>query len=147
MSYQIVEAKPEHLKQLRDRMRTLDQMEATTVGLTVKRALWRSYKHAIVRKTAFVDGEIACMYGVGGSVLGGIGTPWLLTTPAIEKVPFAFVREGRKEVKRMKEMFPRLEGWVLASYYRACGFIALLGFELDDPTPIGKDGVPFRRYH
>jgi hypothetical protein len=145
-AYQIIEATPAHVLALRDRLRADDREEITCVGGTPARALWRSYRGSVIRRTFMVDGEIAAIGGCGGSVLAGIGQPWLLTAPEVERVPVAMVREGRAEIRKMLELFPRLENIVAAKYGRACKWLGLLGFELGAPFAVGPQRAMFRQF-
>lgn len=144
--YKIVDGTLAHLAELRRHMRDNDRLEITCMGLSVKRALFESYRNSGVRKTALIDGKVGAMWGVGGNFLSGKGTPWLLTTGEIEKLPIAFVKEARKEVRKMLMIYPHLENHVLASYHKAVGLLALLGFQIGDPEPWGPHGVAFRKF-
>ncbi len=127
-------------------LRDDDWIEVTSMGSTPVNAVRTSYRHAIFRRTAVVNGEIAAMWGLGGSMLGAIGYPWLLTAPAIEKAPLAFVREAKREVAMMLRHKSRLENHVLAQYTRACRFLEFLGFTLSDPVPYGPNGALCRKF-
>lgn len=145
--YRIVDATAEHVRLLGTRLRVEDQIEVTSAGLTPKQAVWRSWRHALIRRTAFIGDEIAAMWGVNGTVLGNTGNPWLLTTSAIEKMPLAFLKEARREVGEMLEGHPVLSNHVAASYTRAIRFLRLLGFTVDEPRPFGPLRAPFCRFH
>ena len=85
--------------------------------------IWRSLKRSILpAKTAFVDGDIAAMWGLGGTLLGDTGVPWILTAPAIEKVPLALVRESRKDIAEWLGFKRRLENLCAADYRAAIRF-------------------------
>lgn len=146
MKYRIVDANLSHLAELKRTLREQDQREITCMGIPIKRALLNSYRGSIRRKTAIVDDRVAAMWGVGGVFLSGKGIPWLLTSPAIEKAPIAFVKEAQREVRKMQAVYPSLENHVLASYHQAVGFLALLGFQIEPPEPMGPDGVLYRRF-
>lgn len=127
-------------------MRSDDRLEATSLGRDPTSLLRDSYRAAILRRTAFVDGEIAAMWGLGGVMLSDEGAPWLVTTKAFERVPLAFVKQGRIEIAQMLALRSRLSNVVQASYTRACRFLEVLGFNLDEPTPMGPNNEPFRRF-
>jgi hypothetical protein len=145
-TYEIVEARRQHVIMMRDKLREGDIAEIEATGHTPAHALWRSYRASLMRKTVFVDGEIGAMWGCSGSALSGYGSPWLLTTHAIERIPFGFVREARAEVALMREVFPVLQNYVPVSYRKACGLLRILGFRLDTPRPMGPHGVLFHRF-
>ena len=127
-------------------MREGDKRECEAVGLTPQRAVWRSYKASIFCVTSFIDGQLATVGGMGGDFLSDIGNPWLFTTPAVEKVPKAYIEGTRAMVGRMLTMKPRLENYVHADYRQACGFLRLVGFTLGDPEPYGPKGAMFRKF-
>src|SRR5262249_18105268 len=135
--YVVVRARPEHASELSPRLRSDDLYEIAGTGVSPLRALWRGYRSIVLCEVAHVDGQIAAMWGLcvgpaaGVSFLGDLGRPWLLTSLAIERIPFAFVREARRTVARMLVLKPKLENYVLASYVRAVRFVELLGFTVE----------------
>lgn len=146
MSYAIVPTEPEHIKLLATRLREDDVTELEAAGQTPQKALWRSYRQSSRSKTAFIDGEIAATWGVGGCPLGKVGRPWLLTAPPIEHARIAFLREGRYEVAEMLMTFEELRGFVDGRYHRALCLLDALGFSLSAEFPFGPYNVPFRQY-
>ncbi len=146
MTYEIVECTPSHIREIGPRLRAGDAREITCLGLSVRSVLWQTYRHGLMRRAVLVDGTIAAVWGVGGSALGGIGNPWLLTAPEIERIKVSFVREARAEIAEMTRVFPKLENYVAAEYVKACRFLELLGFSLDAPFPHGPNAALFRRF-
>lgn len=144
--YEIVDTTPEHIRILSNTLRLGDRHEITCAGLSPRKALWRSYRQSIMRRTAIIDGAVGACWGLGGECLGEVGQPWLMTSPAIETIPITFVREARNELSLMLDMYPKLEGYVAASYSQACGFLRFLGFKLCDPIEIGPDRELFYAY-
>jgi hypothetical protein len=145
-NYTIIESEPHHFRMLVERLRDEDKAEIEAAGLSANKALWKSYRSAMLRRTAFVDGEIAAMWGVSGTLMSNVGHPWLLTTPACEKVPFAYVREGKKHASEMLQLHPILSNFVDASYERAIRFLKLAGFDVGKPFPFGKKQMPFCKF-
>jgi hypothetical protein len=137
---ELAPATAEHVRALLPRLRADDVSEIQAAGLTCKRALWRSWKGSHLRTAALVDGEIAAIWGCGGTLLGGVGRPWLLTAPACERVPLAFVQIGRDEARRMLAVHERLEGCVAAWHFRAIRTLALMGFRLGGEVVLPNDG-------
>lgn len=145
-TYQILETTPEHIRLLSNSLRAGDWHEITCVGLTPRKALWRSFRGSIMRRTAIIDGSVGACWGLGGECLGDTGQPWLMTAPVIEKVPISFAKEARKEMGQMLDIFPKLQGYVAVSYSQACGFLKFLGFELTGPFEIGPKRELFYSY-
>lgn len=127
-------------------LRANDHAEVTGLGLDPRAAIRTSYRNAILRRTAFVDGEIAAMWGLGGNMLSDIGAPWLMTAPVCERVPVAFVKVGRCHLAEMLLHRQRLSNVVAASYHQAIRFLEVLGFNLDPPQRLSPDGPPFHRF-
>lgn len=146
MSYYVIEGKPSHLSDLRKNLRAKDRLEMTCLGLSEKFAMRKTFQASIMRKTAIVDGEVGAMWGCGGPLMGGIGEPWLLTADVVERVPIGFVKEGRKAVGDMLEIFPKLENYVADSYQEACKFLFVLGFTLGEPFALGPNKSLFRKF-
>jgi hypothetical protein len=127
-------------------LRAEDAAEITGFGLDPSAALRTSFRNAILRKTAFVDGEIAAMWGLGGAMLSNEGSPWLMTTPLVERVPVTFLKVGQAQLDEMLDQRAFLFNYVQASYKRACRFLEVLGFVLDPARAMGPNHVPFRRF-
>lgn len=150
--YTVEPATPEHVYALAAKLRPEDCAEIVGSGNSPKKALWRGYRNSVMCETAMVDGEIAAMWGLcvgfvpGLSLLGNIGRPWLLTSAAVERVPFAVVREARRAVTGMLTVKPMLENYVLASYTRAVRLVRLVGFTVDEAPIMSPSGVAFLRF-
>jgi len=127
-------------------MRELDVAEMRALGLEPLKAIQMAYADAIMRTTYFVDGEIAAMVGLGGTLLSDIGFPYLLTAKAIDAAPFAVLREAKKSVAEMLTVKRALEGEVLSSYSGAVRLLRAIGFKLDEPRPFGVKGELFSRF-
>jgi hypothetical protein len=138
---------PCHARLLSKCLRKQDEAEVRSAGITPARGVWRSFKRSILpAKTAFVDNEIAAMWGLGGNLLSDIGVPWILTAPAIEKVPLALVKESRKDIAEWLGFRRRLENYVAADYAQAIRFWGMMGFQFGEPEPVGPQGQMFRKF-
>lgn len=127
-------------------LRAGDAAEITGLDLDPVAVIRGSYRSAIWRRTAVVDGRIAAMWGLGGALLDDEGAPWLLTTPAAERVPVTFVRLARANVAEMLRDRRRLSNVVASSYRQACRLLEVLGFTLDAPRPMGPRGLLYQRF-
>lgn len=137
----IIETTPAHIALMAEAMDAVTRSTAEKIGMTPKKALWQSYRKSLVRKTAFIDGKIAAMWGVGGTVFSDIGQPWLVMTPEIEEHPFRVAFRYRKELNKFQYMFPCLEEYVDVTNKKAIRLLELMGFKLSkNIIPIG-DGV------
>lgn len=145
---EIIQANLSHVQELGRTMNAEHILEYDGIGLKAHRALWRSWKNGIIRKSAIIDGEVAACWGVGGSFLGILGRPWLVTSPKARSVnPHEFARIYRKEVKEMLLLFPVLQNWVDDSYVGAVKLLKISGFRLDEPVPLGKLKRMYRKFY
>jgi len=128
------------------KLRAADRAEIEALGIEPRFALRKNFRSAILRKTYIVDGEIAAMSGLCGEMMGDIGRPYLLTTPAAERVPVAFIKHARAAVVEMLRHKLRLEGYVAADYLGACRMLEMVGFTLGKPEPFGSRGALFRSF-
>lgn len=142
----ILPANISHVYALAPVMRADDALEATGLGGEPKRMLRQSFRHSLIAKSAFVDGDVACMWGMTADILSDIGSPWLVTSAAVERLPLAFLHEARREVEAMLCMKRRLENIVAAAYTRAVRFLRLLGFTIGDIIEVGPAKTPFHRF-
>lgn len=146
MRYEIVPATIAHVYELSANLRDGDRNEIEAAGLDPRHCLRDTFKSAIIRKTALVDGKVAAMFGLGGDLLSDTGKPWLLTAPVIETIPVSFVREARKELAAMLAIRSHLQNWVAADYGRAIRFLEVLGFTVHEAAPFGSKSALFRMF-
>ena len=71
--------------------------------------------------------EIAGMYGVG-MLDNGVGVPWLLTAPALEKVYMPFLRQSKQWVKEINKKYPVLTNAVDEDYKVSIKWLQFVGF-------------------
>jgi hypothetical protein len=116
-------------------MRPEDREEAECLGVSAQRMLWRSFRNSFWRRAHFIDGELAAISAVGGTLLGNVGNPWIITSPIIERAPVAYFREARREVDALLEIFPRLESLIGVKHKKALRFFSMLGFTIIPGEP------------
>lgn len=134
-----------HVHELAEDMRQRDQEEAKGIGMDPKDALLYTFKHGLMRRTAFVGDTVAAMWGLGGTPLGVVGQPYLVTGRACDTVsPIRFAKIYIKELNSMKSLFPVLENYVHSDYEGAVRMLELAGFDLSEDIPI--NGTRFKRF-
>lgn len=146
--YSVIRTTPEHIRELSAHMRAEDRLEAQRLGHEPHRLLFRSYKGSAYTRVGLVGSSVASIWGVYGNSLGHVGCPWLVTREGVNQLvcPIYFAKFYRSEVKVMREMFPLLENWVDSTYNDSVRLLQIIGFNMDDPKPHGKDGALFRRF-
>lgn len=128
-------------------MRDDDRREIEAYGLPINKVVWRSYKGSLICKSIFVNNELAAIFGLAGELLDEVGTPWLFTTYASEKVsPLRFARIYQREVLKMLRLFPALENYVDTRYTKSIRLLENIGFTVHEPNKYGMIGSDFRRF-
>lgn len=97
--------------------------------------------------TWVINGQPAAIFGVAPtSLLEGQGAPWMLATDAVFQCPGTLVREGRRYVRRMLELFPHLVNYVDARNERSVRWLARVGFTISPAARMGRNGELFHRF-
>lgn len=97
--------------------------------------------------SGWAGNELVCMFGCGPRNLAfGIGSPWLLASPALEDHAVAFLRRNRKILNEITATYCRLENWVDVRNTTAIRWLEWLGFTILDPVPYGPLGLPFHPF-
>lgn len=145
---EIVPATLAHVQAMGGFMNAEDRDEIECLGVKAHRALWRGWKNSNFRHSALVDGELAAMWGVAGSMMGDVGTPWLVTAQKAREVSaHEFAKIYRAEARKMLELYPVLVNYVDNRYTGAVRMLKISGFRLDEPIPLGKFKRLFRRFY
>lgn len=146
--YIVREATIEDAPLLYGRMRHSDELEVqAAAGLTADKALWLSLATSTMAWIGLNEGRAVLAFGVGAqSMLSPIGSPWLLGTDEIEDVGIAVVKNSRQYVRKMVERYRYLENWTDDRHVAAHAWLRWCGFNLEEPVPYGKAGLPFRRF-
>lgn len=145
----VVPATSDHIEQMLGKVRQMDINELWAASLaTPEQALRLGLAVSTSAYTAFVNGEIVCMFGVAPqSLISGIGVPWLIGTPLIEKYARFFARESRKHLSEMLFLYPLLSNYVDVRNTAAIRWLKWLGFSMDEPAPHGALGYSFIRFY
>lgn len=140
MKIEIVPSTVQHVRELSENIRIKDRREAEALGLKPNRALFYSYKHALVRHTLLIDDRVAAMWGLCGTPLGTVGQPYFVTGVDVEKLsPIRFARLYIRELNSLKNIFPVLENYVHSDYKGAVRMLRLAGFTLSEPVLINDN--------
>lgn len=106
-----------------------------------------SVNRSVLCWTGLVDGELAAIIGVAPiNVLGGIGSPWMLGTPLLDKHQRVLVRRTPAYIAQMLQAFPHLVNFVHAKNTTSVRWLRRLGFTLHEAVPYGRLGEPFHPF-
>lgn len=93
-----------------------------------------------------VDGVPAFVGGVIPDDSHEVGQVWMLGTPQIDKAKKFYLRETRRQVALMAQMFVCLRTAVAAEYTKSLRWLAWLGFTLGEPIErAGRTLIPVER--
>ena len=128
-------------------LRQQDQDELTAAGwpdhlriiqVSVSRSDWA--------RTATVDGQVACIFGVApmGGLLDPRGVPWMLGTDLVPQNRRTLARLAPVYIRAMLQMYPHLLNTVHARNTLAVRWLARAGFTLH--APHDHNGEPFQLF-
>lgn len=144
MIVDLLVARPEDIPALVADARPQDVAEMQALGTDYEAALRQSLAISTWAVTGCVDDVPVCMFGVApGSVLGGVGIPWMLGTTEIVKHEKAFLRRCRGIVDAMLRSYPALLNIVDERNTVAKRWLTWLGFRFD-PHPFQLGAQAFR---
>lgn len=144
----VVDAELDHIPEVAANMRQDDVLEIWASGrCRPLLALHNAFLRSKYIKTIMVDGVPVGMFGVTPlSTLTRKGSPWLLGTPALEKVSIAFLRGCQTYVPDMLSGYSSLENYVDARNRVAIAWLRWLGFDILAPEPYGHLDLPFHKF-
>lgn len=133
---------------LLENMRPADRAECEAYGEPdLRTALRASAARSLLCWTVFFDGELAAILGAAPvSVLGGVGSPWMLGTPVLERHQRVLVRRTPEYIAQMLRVFPHLINFVHVDNTTSVRWLRRLGFTLHDPVPYGAQGALFHPF-
>lgn len=141
MSYEIGECQISDIRAIIPVLRQDDLAELRAADIAPRHVLYNLWRQSFTRRAVWIDGAIAAVFGCTGTLAGGDGYLWLFTSPIIEKLPLAFFREARAQIRDFLETKTILETGVLRSYERSIRFWKMVGFAAAEQYEVG--GVAF----
>lgn len=127
-------------------MREADRAECRAMGMTPKEALRSSLKGSMEALSAIGDDGPVAMFGVSAvSLLDGIGTPWFLGRPEVQRHWRDLLVTGPVVIDHWLKTFRVLENVVAVENVKAVRLLRAWGAELGD-EPETHGGVAFLRF-
>ena len=145
---EVVNAEEWHADEMAPHIRAGDRLEIEAFsGSDIAGALRRSIAKSTEAFTVLEDGRPICMFGVGLLSFGaGIGSPWLIGTDDIRRHKREFLKNSRKYVGEISQIWPVLQNCVDVRNKESITWLKWLGFQLHDAIPYGvqkRDFYPF----
>jgi len=114
----------------------------------------QALKHSLMYShesfTVEVDGQVEMMYGIGQpSLLSLNAIPWMLSSDAVYDPEHRrhFLKGSAEWLELMKFMYPRMVNFVDGRAKKTIVWLKRLGFTIDEPELMGRDEIPFHRFH
>lgn len=139
---------PDDIAALASNLRDLDWQEMQAYGRKEPLApLMSSFRQSLMCWSGLAGGELACVIGVSPiSMLGGIGSPWMMGTPVLDRNSRVLMRMAPAYIGQMLAVFPHLINFVHAKNHTSVRWLKRLGFQLSEPEPFGALREPFHRF-
>jgi hypothetical protein len=147
--YTIEDARLEDALLMAHKMRASDKAEiwASHRSLPLP-ALVRCIRGAERARTGRVDGEIACIFGIGRqNLMGTVGTIWMLGTNLLEQHGIRFLRENQREIVDISREFAIIENYCDARNKVTLRWLKWLGFTIEEAQPYGVYNLQFHHFH
>ncbi len=137
-----------HVEEISTTARGMDRLEVLyQSGLELKPALELSYRISSECWAGFADERLVTVFGVGATApLDGIGAPWMIATPELERLAIPFLRRNWYYLNRMKMSYPVLTNVVYAENDVSIRWLTWMGFEMGEIELYGPQAKPFRRF-
>ncbi|MBN2453749.1 MAG: hypothetical protein JXB40_05780 [Candidatus Omnitrophica bacterium] len=115
---------------------------------TPHEALRLSYEISEMCFTVEIKGVPAIMFGAAPPILlSDRATIWLLATDGILSVRKSLVKECRRFIDMMLQIYPFLENYVDARNTLSMKWLTWCGAVMEDPQPYGIEKLPFRHFY
>lgn len=132
-SFQVVEAKPFHVGMMVRRMRLQHRSILIGLGVNAHRELKSTLDASSYRRSWFIDGQIAALGGITGSLCSSAGYIWLVLSEDALKHRIEIVREARRQIVEMFKTFTEIRATLLVQDRPSHRFAEFLGFSTPEP--------------
>lgn len=126
-----------------DRLREADRIEVAAMGVTPRQAVEWSRQLSDHAWVGLIDGVPSMMFGCGCNLVSDAAEVWALGTDNCTTSPREMLVYGRKIVKMILDIYPRLQNHCDARYTAAHRWLKKLGFTVHKPEPHGVHGEEF----
>jgi hypothetical protein len=109
-------------------------------------ALWGAMGHCKYNRVVLLDGQVVCMFGIGGKE-GEVGVPWMLASPLLTKISKQFLLECRGFLDEMSENYTSLYNVAWSKNETHIKWLKWLGFDIHPAKPMGPDGELFHEFY
>ena len=134
--FQIVDGRPYHCGAM-SRILRLDQQKAVAlIGMSTHHEMRKQFDQSTFRKAWLINGKLAAVGGITGSIISAYGRVWLALSNEAMKYPLAVGRESRRQLAEAMKTRHVLVTNVLDEDEAAKRFAVFLGFVPYDENEI-----------
>lgn len=138
---EIVPGSLAQVHQVLDELREIDRIEISVTAPDWRGEILEGWRRSAYRRAFLASGEPVGIYGVcDDQHQHGCGVPWMVATPAIEKVSREFLVKSSGEIERMRAGYTELRNATHMDNLISIKWLRWLGFRISD-QPIGPGGV------
>lgn len=127
--FEVIEAREFHCGQIVRQLRGAHRAAVHGVGMNAHRNLRDCFDASVVRRAWLIDGRLAAMCGICGTVLSSTAYVWFAIGELATRYPVALMKEARRQVDSLMMGRQELVATILRGDDRAAAFAARLGFE------------------
>lgn len=146
--FRIIEAREYHCGQIVRRLREEHHAAIMGLGVDAHREIRASFDQSAYRRGWLIDGRLAGLGGVTGSLASSHGMIWLALTAQATRYPLAIMKEARRQLAEILETKRDLVSSLIPGDRTAIRFATALGFEIAHTSmvPYGDGEVIAVRY-
>src|ERR1700748_325484 len=104
-TFQIIEPKAYHVGQMIHRLRTSCRSLMMSIGQSPHQELRTAFQRSMYRRAWMVNGRLAGLGGVTGSLLSSGGYIWLAISEEAMQHKTALIREAKRQLSAALEIF------------------------------------------
>ena len=133
--YEMTECRRWHCGQIARRMRLANKAAMTAAGCDPHREIVRRFEESSYRRAWFIDGELAAVGGVSGTLAASEGYIWMVVAEMATRHPLALARMTLGVLAEVSMTFRMVESLMVCADERAVEFARFLGFCVVDGGP------------
>jgi len=133
-TFEITEMKPHYIGQMAKKLRKDHAKMVLELGQNSHRSLLTYYSQSFFSRAWKVNGKLAAIGGITGSILSSEGFVWLAFTEEALKYPIAIIKEAKIQLNEIMNSKFKLFAFVLSADKIAQRFAEFLGFDCVGPV-------------
>jgi len=134
-TFSIIEARPWHCGQMCRMLRSEHRELIASIGIDSHRELRARFDQSSFRRAWLIDGQLAGLGGVTGSILTATGYVWLALSRDALRFPVAAVKEVRRQLEIIMVCKRELVTTIIDGDEASKRFAIFLGFVSGDHAP------------